>query len=78
MKKSFDDLRDAAWKGLGYKYESEDKKTNKTPKGEKRDLGLENLKRQLKDFKAARQAYQKLRKEVGMSKAKAKTLTGSS
>jgi hypothetical protein len=72
LKKSFEDLRDAAWKGLGYKYVSEDKKTNRTPKGEKRDLGLETLKRQLKDFKAARQAYQKLRKEVGMSKGKAK------
>lgn len=69
LKQEYDDLRDAAWKGLGYKYVPEDKKTNKTPKG---DLGLENLKRQLKDFKAARQAYQKLRKEVGMSKGKAK------
>lgn len=72
LKQEYDDLRAAAWKGLGYKYVPEDKKTNRTPKGEKRDLGLETLKRQLKDFKAARQAYQKLRKEVGMSKGKAK------
>lgn len=72
LKQEYDDLRAAAWKGLGYKYVPEDKKTNKTPKGEKRDLELETLKRQLKDFKAARQAYQKLRKEVGMSKGKAK------
>ena len=72
LKQEYDDLRDAAWKGLGYKYVPEGKKTNKTPKGEKRDEELETLKRQLKDFKAARQAYQKLRKEVGMSKGKAK------
>lgn len=72
LKQEYDDLRAAAWKGLGYKYVPEDKKTNKTPKGEKRDSELEPLKRQLKDFKAARQAYQKLRKEVGMSKGKAK------
>nr|DAE36796.1 MAG TPA: AAA domain protein [Caudoviricetes sp.] len=73
-KKDYDTLHKAVLQGFGYNFIPEDKKSNKVPKnkGDKKDEELEELKRQLEDFKAARQAYQKLRKEAGMSRAKAK------
>lgn len=73
-KKDYDTLYKAVLQGFGYRVIPEDKKSNKVPKvkDDKEDKELEELKRQLEDFKAARQAYQKLRKEAGMSRAKAK------
>lgn len=73
-KKDYDTLYKAVLQGFGYNFIPEDKKSNKVPKnkGDKEDKELDELKRQLEDFKAARQAYQKLRKEAGMSRAKAK------
>ena len=73
-KKDYDTLHKAVLQGFGYNFIPEDKKSNKIPKtkGDKKDDELDELKRQLEDFKAARQAYQKLRKEAGMSRAKAK------
>ena len=73
-KKDYDTLYKAVLQGFGYRFIPEDKKSNKVPKvkDDKEDKELEELKRQLEDFKAARQAYQKLRKEAGMSRAKAK------
>lgn len=73
-KKDYDELYKAVLQGFGYRFIPEDKKSNKVPKGkdDKEDKELDELKRQLEDFKAARQAYQKLRKEAGMSRAKAK------
>lgn len=73
-KKDYDTLHKAVLQGFGYNFIPEDKKSNKIPKnkGERKDEELDELKRQLEDFKAARQAYQKLRKEAGMSRAKAK------
>lgn len=74
LKYQYDNAVGAAFDLLNYDYKGEDKKSNKVPKnkGDKKDEELDELKRQLEDFKAARQAYQKLRKEVGMSRAKAK------
>lgn len=73
-KKDYETLHKAVLQGFGYNFIPEDKKSNKVPKnkGDKKDEELDELKRQLEDFKAARQAYQKLRKEAGMSRAKAK------
>lgn len=73
-KKDYDTLHKAVLQGFGYNFIPEDRKSNKIPKnkGDKKDDELDELKRQLEDFKAARQAYQKLRKEAGMSRAKAK------
>lgn len=74
LKYQYDNAVGAAFDLLNYDYKGEDKKSNKVPKnkGDKKDEELDELKRQLEDFKAARQAYQKLRKEAGMSRAKAK------
>lgn len=74
LKYQYDNAVGAAFDLLNYDYKGEDKKSNKIPKnkGDKKDEELDELKRQLEDFKAARQAYQKLRKEAGMSRAKAK------
>lgn len=74
LKYQYDNAVGAAFDLLNYDYKGEDKKSNKIPKnkGDKKDKELDELKRQLEDFKAARQAYQKLRKEAGMSRAKAK------
>lgn len=74
LKYQYDNAVSAAFDLLNYDYKGEDKKSNKVPKnkGDKEDKELDELKRQLEDFKAARQAYQKLRKEAGMSRAKAK------
>lgn len=74
LKYQFDNAVSAAFDLLNYDYKGEDMKSNKVPKvkGDKEDKELDELKRQLEDFKAARQAYQKLRKEAGMSRAKAK------
>ena len=73
-KKDYETLHKAVLQGFGYNFIPEDKKSNKVPKnkGDKEDKELDELKRQLEDFKAARQAYQKLRKEAGMSRVKAK------
>lgn len=75
LKYQYDNAVGAAFDLLNYDYKGEDKKSNKIPKnkGDKKDEELDELKRQLEDFKAARQAYQKLRKEAGMSRAKAKS-----
>ena len=74
LKYQYDNAVGAAFDLLNYDYKGEDKKSNKVPKNkdDKKDKELDELKRQLEDFKAARQAYQKLRKEAGMSRAKAK------
>lgn len=74
LKYQYDNAVSAAFDLLNYDYKGEDEKSNKVPKvkGDKKDKELDELKRQLEDFKAARQAYQKLRKEAGMSRAKAK------
>lgn len=74
-KKAYDDLKKAVKDGLGYEYVPTDKKGSAKGgrKGSRdKDEELEELKRQLEDFKAARQAYQKLRNEAGMSKQRAK------
>lgn len=73
-KKDYETLHKAVLQGFGYNFIPQDKKSNKDPKNNdnKEDKELDELKRQLEDFKAARQAYQKLRKEAGMSRAKAK------
>lgn len=73
-KKDYETLHKAVLQGFGYNFIPEGRKSNKVPKnkGDKKDEELEELKRQLEDFKAARQAYQKLRKEAGMSRAQAK------
>lgn len=72
LKYQYDNAVGAAFDLLHYDYKG--KKSNKVPKGkgDKKDKELDELKRQLEDFKAARQAYQKLRKEAGMSRAQAK------
>ena len=77
LKYQYDNAVGAAWNLLNYDYKGEDKKSNKVPKvkGDKKDEELEELKRQLDDFKAARQYYQKLRKEAGFNKHKAKNET---
>lgn len=61
VKKKYEDLKKAAYLGLGYDYVPEDKKSNKVPKvkGDKEDKKLETLRQQFEDFKAARQWYQK-------------------
>lgn len=61
VKKKYEDLKKAAYLGLGYDYVPEDKKSNKVPKvkGDKEDKKLESLRQQFEDFKAARQWYQK-------------------
>lgn len=55
VKKKYEDLKKAAYLGLGYDYVPEDKKV----KGDKEDKKLESLRQQFEDFKAARQWYQK-------------------
>lgn len=77
LKYQYDNAVDAAWDLLNYDYKGEDKKSNKVPKveGDKEDKELDELKKQLDDFKAARQYYQKLRKEAGFNKHKAKNET---
>lgn len=74
LKYQYDNAVGAALDLLNYDYKGEDKKSNKVPKGkgEKKDEALEKLRRELEDFKAARQAYQKLRREAGMNKQRAK------
>lgn len=74
-KKAYEDLKKAVKDGLGYEYVPTDKKGSAKGgrKGSRdKDEELEELKRQLEDFKAARQAYQKLRNEAGMNKQRAK------
>ena len=77
LKYQYDNAVGAAWDLLNYDYKGEDKKSNKVPKvkGDKKDEELDELKKQLDDFKAARQYYQKLRKEAGFNKHKAKNET---
>lgn len=74
-KKAYEDLKKAVKDGLGYEYVPTGKKGSAKggrKGGRDKDEELEELKRQLEDFKAARQAYQKLRNEAGMSKQRAK------
>lgn len=77
LKYQYDNAVGAAWDLLNYDYKGEDEKSNKVPKvkGDKKDEDLDELKKQLDDFKAARQYYQKLRKEAGFNKHKAKNET---
>nr|DAL69914.1 MAG TPA: AAA domain protein [Caudoviricetes sp.] len=56
VKKKYEDLKKAAYLGLGYDYVPEDKKS---VKDDKEDKKLESLRQQFEDFKAARQWYQK-------------------
>lgn len=61
VKKKYEDLRKAAYLGLGYEYVPEDKKSNKVPKGkgDKEDKVLKAWEERLNAFKSARQMYQK-------------------
>ena len=61
LKKKYEDLKEAAYMGLGYVYVPEDKKSNKTPKGkgDKEDKELKTWEERLNAFKSARQMYQK-------------------
>lgn len=58
LKKKYEDLKEAAYMGLGYVYVPENKKSNKTPKG-KEDKELKAWEERLNAFKSARQMYQK-------------------
>lgn len=61
VKKKYEDLRKAAYLGLGYEYIPENKKSNKVPKakGDKEDKELKAWEERLNAFKSARQMYQK-------------------
>lgn len=61
VKKKYEDLRKAAYLGLGYEYVPEDKKSNRVPKGkgDKEDKVLKAWEVRLNAFKSARQMYQK-------------------
>lgn len=61
LKKKYEDLKEAAYMGLGYVYVPENKKSNKTPKGkgDKEDKELKDWEERLNAFKSARQMYQK-------------------
>lgn len=61
LKKKYEDLKEAAYMGLGYVYVPENKKSNKTPKGkgDKEDKELKAWEERLNAFKSARQMYQK-------------------
>ncbi len=61
LKKEYEDLKSAAYMGLGYVYVPEDKKSNKTPKGKgnNEDKELKAWGERLNAFKSARQMYQK-------------------
>lgn len=61
VKKKYEDLRKAAYLGLGYEYIPENKKSNKTPKGKgnNEDKELKAWEERLNAFKSARQMYQK-------------------
>lgn len=61
VKKKYEDLREAAYLGLGYEYVPEDKKSNRVPKGkgDKEDKVLKAWEERLNAFKSARQMYQK-------------------
>ncbi len=60
-KKKYEDLRKAAYLGLGYEYIPENKKSNKVPKGkgDNEDKVLKAWEERLNAFKSARQMYQK-------------------
>lgn len=61
VKKKYEDLRKAAYLGLGYEYIPENKKSNKVPKGkvDNEDKVLKAWEERLNAFKSARQMYQK-------------------
>lgn len=61
VKKKYEDLRKAAYLGLGYEYVPEDKKSNRVPKGkgDNEDKVLKAWEERLNAFKSARQMYQK-------------------
>ena len=61
LKKKYEDLKEAAYLGLGYVYVPKYKKSNKTPKnkGDKEDKELKAWEERLNAFKSARQMYQK-------------------
>ena len=61
LKKKYEDLKKAAYLGLGYVYVPKYKKSNKVPKGkgDKEDKVLKAWEERLNAFKSARQMYQK-------------------
>lgn len=61
LKKKYEDLKEAAYLGLGYVYVPKYKKSNKVPKvkGDKEDQELKAWEERLNAFKSARQMYQK-------------------
>ena len=61
LKKKYEDLKEAAYLGLGYVYVPKYKKSNKVPKGkvDKEDKELKAWEERLNAFKSARQMYQK-------------------
>lgn len=61
LKKKYEDLKEAAYLGLGYVYVPKYKKSNKVPKGkgDKEDKVLKAWEERLNAFKSARQMYQK-------------------
>lgn len=61
LKKKYEDLKTAAYLGLGYVYVPKYKKSNKVPKGkgDKEDKVLKAWEERLNAFKSARQMYQK-------------------
>ena len=78
--KSYNDLNQAAWEGLGYKFYPQDKKSNKVPKGKrdkggrKEDTELKALQERLSSLKSARQMYQKYQSIMSDDEARKKTL----
>ena len=68
--KEYEDLWNAAYNGLGYRYIPEDKKSNKTPKGSQEDEELKALRERIDAFKAFRQMYQKAKEVMPKSEAK--------
>jgi hypothetical protein len=61
LKKKYEDLKEAAYLGLGYVYVPKYKKSNKVPKGKgnNEDKELKAWEERLNAFKSARQMYQK-------------------
>lgn len=75
-KRLYDELNAAAFKGVGYKFIPQDKKSNKVPKvrtGSQKDKQLDDLKERLSSLKSARQMYQKYQSRMSDEEAKKKT-----
>lgn len=63
--KEYEDLWNAAYNGLGYKYIPEDKKSNKTPKGSQEDEELKRLRKRIELYKKFYSEYKKLQDLFG-------------